>query len=348
MKNSLKKIVALLLCAVLVLAFAACGSKDNGETTEKTDKTSEEALNIDLEKEYKIGIIQFMPHPSLDNCRTGIENALKESGIKCDPDVQIGSPASAAADCQNFASTMVAKEYDVIFAIATPAAMSAFAATENTDIPVIFCAVSDPVSAKLVNSLEEPGYACTGTADVLDLEAQVDIIQAMQPDAKTIGVLYTSSEPNSITQLGLLKDICEKRGLAVESEKVQNASDIPAAATTLAEKVDCINNFTDNNVVENLSVVLEAADKAGIPVYGSEEEQVKNGCLASASIDYVALGEATGEMGLKALSGADISKMPVLIFDESSPVFNSDVLARYNLTLPEAYANAATVVTNGK
>lgn len=335
MKNSVKKVLALVLCAVLVLAFAAC----SGKTPETTP---------DDVKEYKIGIIQYVSHPSLDNCRTGIENALKESGIKYTVDFQMGSDASPDADCATFANTMVAQQFDMIFAIATPAAMSAFKATEGTDIPVIFCAVSDPVAAELVESNEVPGDLCTGTSDVLDLDAQVDLIQAMQPDVKSIGVIYTTSEPNSITQLGFLKDICEKRGIAVEATGIQNDADIPAAATALAAKVDCINNFTDNKVVNNLSVVLEAANNAGIPVYGSEEEQVKNGCLASVSIDYVALGKVTGEMGVKVLGGEDITKMSVETISDATPIVNTDALAALGMEMPEAYANAATVQTNAE
>ena len=121
---------------------------------------------------------------------------------------------------------------------------------------------------------------------------------------------------------------------------------MPAAAAALAPQVDCINNFTDNNVVNNLTVVLEAANEAGIPVYGSEVEQVKNGCLAAVSIDYVALGEVTGEMAIEVLEGADISKMPVRTISDATPVVNSEVLAELNIELPAEYAGAETVTTN--
>lgn len=332
------KIISVILAVVcLAAAFASCGGSDKSTSSTQSDESG---------KKLKIGIIQYMSHPSLDNCYEGVMSALNSSGLDFETDLQTGSSASAETDCANFAKNMVADNCDMIIAIATPAAKAAFAATADTDIPVIFCAVSDPIEAGLVNSNEEPGDLCTGTSDVLDLEAQVNLIQAMQPDVKTIGILYTSSEDNSITNLKNFKEVCDKRGLTVEASAVQSASDIPTAADTLASKVDCINNFTDNNVVTNLSVVLSAADKYGIPVYGSEEEQVKNGCLASVSIDYVALGKVTGEMAIDVLKGADIKKMAVKTITDATPIINSDVLASLSMTLPAEYEGAATVQTS--
>lgn len=322
----MKKIIALLLVAIMMFAFAGCSENKNKE-----------------DSVLKIGIIQYMSHPSLDNCYNGIISALENSGIEYTVDYQTGSSSSADADCTNFAKNMVAANYDMIIAIATPAAKAAFAATDDTEIPVIFCAVSDPIAAGLVESMEAPGYICTGTSDVLDLEAQVAIIKAMQPDVKSIGILYTSSEDNSITNLKNFKSVCDKENIEVVATAVQGASDIPSAAEELASKVDCINNFTDNNVVNNLSVVLSAADKYGIPVYGSEEEQVVNGCLASVSIDYVALGKVTGEMAVEVLSGADASAMPVKTITEATPVINSSVLKKLGLSIPEGYSEVKTI-----
>ena len=322
----MKKIIAVMLAVIMMLAFAGCGETQN-------EKNSV----------LKIGIIQYMSHPSLDNCYNGVISALESSGLQYTVDYQIGSGNSADSDCTNFAKNMVAANYDMIIAIATPAAKSAFAATDDTESPVIFCAVSDPVAAGLVESMDAPGYLCTGTSDVLDLEAQVALIKAMQPEVKSIGILYTSSEDNSITNLKNFKAICDKEGIEVVATAVQGASDIPSAAEELASKVDCINNFTDNNVVNNLSVVLTAADKYGIPVYGSEEEQVINGCLASVSIDYVALGKVTGEMAVSVLKGKDASTMAVKTITEATPVINFSVLKKLGLSTPEGYSEVKTV-----
>jgi len=322
----MKKILAVMLAVIMMLAFAGCGETQN-----------------EKKSVLKIGIIQYMSHPSLDNCYNGVISALESSGLQYTVDYQIGSGNSADSDCTNFAKNMVAANYDMIIAIATPAAKSAFAATDDTEIPVIFCAVSDPVAAGLVESMDAPGYLCTGTSDVLDLEAQVALIKAMQPEVKSIGILYTSSEDNSITNLKNFKAVCDKEGIEVVATAVQGASDIPSAAEELASKVDCINNFTDNNVVNNLSVVLTAADKYGIPVYGSEEEQVINGCLASVSIDYVALGKVTGEMAVSVLKGEDASTMAVKTITEATPVISSSVLKKLGLSTPEGYSEVKTV-----
>lgn len=325
----MKKIIALLLVLVLAFSFAACSAKkDNG---------------TDAGKQLKIGVIQYMSHPSLDNCYTGIKQALEASKLDYTIDFQIGSSNSADSDCTNFAKNMVAESCDVIIAIATPAAKAAFAATDDTDIPVIFCAVSDPEAAGLVESNEKPGYPCTGTSDVLDLDAQVELIKAFQPDVKSIGILYTSSEDNSVSNLKTFKEICKAKNIEVVASAVQNSSDIPSAAEDLASKVDCINNFTDNNVVNNLSVVLSAADKYNIPVYGSEEEQVKNGCLASVSIDYVALGKVTGEMAVEALNGADVSTMAVKTISDATPIINNATLKKLGYTVPDTFTDIATV-----
>lgn len=321
----MKKLIALLLALVLVLSFAGCTAKK------------------DSAKQLKIGVIQYMSHPSLDNCYNGIKSALESSGLDYTIDFQTGSSASADADCTNFAKNMVAENCDVIIAIATPAAKAAFAATDDTDIPIIFCAVSDPVAAGLVESNEKPGYPCTGTSDVLNLDSQVELIQALQPDVKSIGILYTSSEDNSVSNLKTFKEICKEKNIDVVATAVQNASDIPSAAEDLASKVDCINNFTDNNVVNNLSVVLSAADKNNIPVYGSEEEQVKNGCLASVSIDYVALGKVTGQMAIDALNGADVSAMAVKTISDATPVINNTTLKKLGYSVPDSFKNVTTV-----
>lgn len=329
----MKKTFTLFLAFALMLSslfvFASCNKADTGQT-------------------LKVGVIQYMSHPSLDNCYEGIKNALEESELKIEIDRQIGSGNSAENDTLSFARNMVAAEYDLIIAIATPAAVNAFNATDGSDIPVIFCAVSDPVAAGLVASIETPGEACTGTSDILDLDAQVDLIQAMQPDVKKIGVIYTASETNSISNLAVLRGICEARGLEVVAKSVQNAADVPSAAEAVAAEVDCINNFTDNNVVYNLKSVLAAAEKYHIPVYGSEVEQVSNGCLAAVSIDYVALGKTTGEMAIEVLNGKDASTMAVKTISDATPVVNTEVLEALGLSLPEAYKNTAEKVTTAK
>lgn len=344
MKKTITKIFALILSLSLVFTFAAC-SNNSAQNETTSDVTTDDT---GVSKVSKIAVIQYVSHPSLDNCYDGIVNAINNYHGDLSVKRFVGSDNAADSDCASYAKNCVAKKYDMIIAIATPAAIAAYAATEGTDIPVVFCSVSDPVSAKLVESMETPGDLCTGTSDLLDFDSQVKLIKSLQPSVEKIGVLYTTSEPNSISQLNTFKEVCKKYDVEVVASGIQNDSDIPAAASALAKKVDCINNFTDNKVVNNLSVVLSAAEEEGIPVYGSEVEQVKNGCLAAASIDYVSLGEQTGEMAISVLNGSDIKTMSVQTVSQSTAVINTDVLASFNITLPDEYKDAETVTTNEK
>lgn len=330
MKN-FKKVLAVLLTAILAVSvFAGCSA--NKENAGNTGSASE-----------KVAILQYMSHSSLDNCTQGVKNALDKAGITYD--VQVGSSGSADTDCQSYAQQMVAAGYKAIIAVATPAAAYAYSAVQNasSDIPVIFCAVSDPVAAGLVNSLDVPGNNCTGTSDSIDIKGQIAMIKAMQPEIKNLGVFYTTSEANSLSQLEVLKAECDANGITLVSQGINEASELASAAAALIPKVDAITNLTDNNVVDNMNVFLEQADAAKIPVYGSEIEQVRKGCLASASIDYVALGEKTGTMAAEVLGGKSAAEYPVAIVSDSFLCVNPDTASKLDIEIPAELASAQKV-----
>lgn len=334
MKN-LKKVLAVVLSMLFAAAiFAGCTAKENNETN--TNNNTEHNLK-------KVAILQYMPHSSLDNCTQGIKNALDEAGIEYD--VQVGSSGSADTDCQSYAQQMVASDYDLIIAVATPAAMSAYSAVQNasSDTPVVFSAVSDPVAAGLVETMEAPGKNCTGTADAIDIAGQIELIKTLQPEIKTLGVFYTTSEANSISQLKTLQAECAKAGIELKSQGIAEASELASAAAALVPQVDAITNLTDNNVVDNMNVFLEQADAAKIPVYGSEIEQIKKGCLASASIDYVALGERTGQIAVDILGGKDAVSYPAVTVTDSFLVINPDTASKLGIDIPESLADVQQV-----
>ncbi|MDK2903556.1 MAG: putative tryptophan/tyrosine transport system substrate-binding protein [Clostridiales bacterium] len=357
MKSKIK-LMAVALCITMVFVLSACvagtndGSGDTGgevsadDNTQGTNDTDSSSGAADGKK-IKIGVIQYAPHPSLDNCYKGFIEGLASAGYKDGDNVEIyfQNAQGEQTNSDMIAKNMVVSKYDMIVAIATPAAMSAYSAAKDSDIPIVFSAVSDPLAAGIVESLEKPGTNATGTSDVLPLEDQMKMIRAFLPDAKKIGIIYTTSEPNSVAHLTKFKEIAPEYGFEIVDIGVTNSSEVATAATTLVSKgVEAINNFTDNNVVNNLPSVIHAADAANIPVFGSEVEQVKNGCVAAQSIDYVSLGRKTGEIAAKILKGeAKAGDIPVALISDSTPVYNKAVVDRLKLTVPPDYANAEEV-----
>lgn len=319
----MKKLTALLLAALLVLSLAACG-----ETAPA--KSGEPAV---------IGISQYGEHSSLDNCREGFLQGLAEAGLVEGTDYTVNYQNAGFDDNiamqigQNFSANNVA----LMCAIATPSATACYAAAEDKGIPVIYTAITDPVAAGLTSG------GTTGTSDKLPVQAQLELIRALQPEAKKIGILYTVSEPNSVSAVAEYKEKAPEFGFEIVDLGVTAQAEVTQAADrVIAQGVDCMSNLTDNNVVGVLASILEKTDAAGIPVYGSEIEQVKIGCAAAAGIDYIALGRQTGAMAAKVLRGeATVDEIPYETISEYGIYINSAALARMNLTVPEDLAERA-------
>lgn len=337
-----------MVAGTMILGLAACGNSTT-ETKENTQKTgSSFAEKTDQAGDMPtIGILQYTTVAGLDNCYQGVTQGLEKSGYvdgeTCKIDYQNGQGESETTDM--IASNFANSGYDLVIAIATPAATASYSYAKNADIPVIFCAVSDPVSAGLVKSLESPETGCSGTTDNLNVTAQLEMIRAYQPDAKKIGILYTTSEPNSVTQVASFKEKAGNYGFEILDIGITDASELAAAAASIVnDGIDCINVILDNNVINNFSVVTNVTDKAGIPCYGAEESHVSEyGCIASETLDYISLGEKTGEMAANVLNGADISTMPVEVVSDSEPVYSALNLAKFGMEVPESYKDARQV-----
>jgi len=317
--ESMRKLITAIILISLLSAtfFAGCSKKDD---------------------EIVIGIGQFAEHGSLDNCREGFIAGLAEAGYKEGTNLKI-LYENAQADA-NMASQIsknfIAKKVDLICAIATPMAQSAFGAAKNTNIPVIFTAVTDPIKAELAKEDGTPNGNTTGTSDKLPVEKQLEMIRKILPEAKKIGIMYTTSEVNSLSAIEEYKAVAADYGFEIIESGISTSADIPLAADNLLEKVDCINNITDNTVVSALPIILDKAAKKNIPVFGSEVEQVKIGCLASMGLDYFDLGKQTGKIAAKVLSGEKkASEINFEIIEEFAFYGNYAVAENLGITLPE-------------
>ncbi|WP_295761552.1 ABC transporter substrate-binding protein [uncultured Oscillibacter sp.] len=338
MKN-LKTFASLLLTLALILALAACGGKDG--PSENGGGSSSGGGGSEVR--YHIGISQFGEHGSLDNCRAGFLQGLEEAGLTegTDFEVHYENASFDANLATQIGTTFSAENVDMMVAIATPSATACFAAAEDKDIPVVFTAITDPVGAKLDSG------NITGTSDVLPVAGQLQLIRDLQPEAKSVGIVYTTSEDNSIYSIGIYEDLAQEYGFTIETVGVAEQAEVTQAVDTLiARGVDCISNLTDNTVVGVLPAILEKTNDAGIPVYGSEVEQVKLGCVAGAGLDYIKLGIQTGQMAAKILRGeATCQDTPYEIIENFDLYINPESLSAMGIAVPGSVSSAAIDVT---
>lgn len=327
-----KKIMSIMAVSAMCTAlFAGCGNE------ETADGGSSEGA------QYSIGVLQYADHPSLDNCLEGFKQGLDAEGISYELTAQ--SAKNDDATNTQIAQQFASKQMDLVCGIATPSAQACYNACFEAGIPVIFNAVSDPVAAKLAESETQAMEGITGVSDKLPVEAQLELIREMLPEAKKIGILYTTSEANSVSTIEDYKSKVADYGFELVERGITNAADIPQAVDILVNEVDCITNMTDNTVVNNLPVLIEKATAAGIPVFGSEEEQVGNGCIASAGIDYIELGKKAGVMAARVLNGEDIISIPYETMTESKITINPDAAAAVNVEIPQSITDRAEVKT---
>ena len=332
-----KKMISLMITEALLTAFAGCGAATSTSGSE----------NSSGGENYTIGISQFAEHGSLDNCREGFLEGLKEEGLEEGKNltVKVNNAASDMGTAAQIAQSFAADDMDLICAIATPAAQAAYNAAMDKGIPVIYTAVTNPEEAQLADSDGNPVGAVTGTSDQLPVEAQLKMIRELLPEAKTIGILYTTSEANSVYSISQYEKLAGDYGFTLETAGVTSTSEVSLAAADLLDKVDCLTNLTDNTVVSALPSILDAANKKNIPVFGSEIEQVKIGCLAAEGLDYINLGKETGKMAAKILKGeASAEEMNYELLTDSSLYINQAVADNLGITIPDSMTERAVEV----
>ena len=297
-------------------------------------------------KVYTVGIAQFAEHPSLDNCREGFMLGMADAGFVEGVNVKyVYLNAQTDGGMTQQIAAQLANECDLVCAIATPMAQAALGACMDKGVPVVYSAVSDPVGSMLASADGTSDFAITGTCDLLPVEAQLQLIRAFLPDAKKIGILYTTSETNSESQLKLYNELAPNYGFEIVASGVSMGADIPMALDSLLPTIDCVTNLTDNTVVSYLPVVLEKATALNKPVFGSEIEQVVNGCVAAEGLEYVALGRTTGELAARVLNGEAAGSIPFVKVDESSMSYNPTVAAALGVTIPASELARGTDVT---
>ena len=330
MRKMMKKAAALSMAAVMAAAMAGCGSSSTEtETAETTEAAAEDAVDAEEtaaeedtaaeadgeaeeadgeEKTYRIGVLQYVQHDALDKCNEGFIEALDASGISYEVDQQ--NAAGDTPTCTTIAQKFVNDGDDLIFAIATPAAQACAAETE--EIPIVLTGVTDPAGSGLVDTNEAPGGNVTGSSDLTPVAEQIDLLQQILPEAKTVGILYCSAESNSEIQAQLAHEACEAAGLTAVDYTVSTSNDIQTVVESMVGNVDAIYAPTDNIIAAGMPTVAMIANENKLPIIAGEEGMCNAGALATYSIDYKELGKVAGEMAVQILTeGTSPAEMPI-------------------------------------
>jgi putative ABC transport system substrate-binding protein len=293
------------------------------------------------EKAFEIGISQFAEHPALDAVRQGFEDELKELGVNVNIDYKNsqGDTGTAGMIAQKF----VADKKDLIFAIATPSAQAAKQATDS--IPVLFSAVTDPVSAQLVDSFEKVGGNLTGTSDAAPVDKQMKLFKELNPEIKKVAIIYNTSEANSEIQIAKAKEIGEELGIEIVPVGVNNINDIPQAVNSVVRKVDGFYTITDNIVASAINLISKAAIKNKKIAIAAEEAHVQGGILMTDGLSYYEIGRQTGVMAKKILvDKVSTEDIPVEVSKNTKKVVNRKTLKSLKLAEDSPAFSGATFI----
>jgi putative tryptophan/tyrosine transport system substrate-binding protein len=316
----LKKTAIFILAITLILVMSGCAGQGGSDTK-------------------SIGIIQYVEHVALDSAREGFIDALEDNGYVDGENITI-DVQNAQADQSNLSTIsdrFVSNKVDLVLAIATPAAQSI--AGKTTDIPILGTAITDYEAAKLVTSNEAPGGNVSGTTDMNPIKEQIDLLVKLVPDAKTVGVIYTSSEDNSIVQAAIAKEAIEALGLTYTEVTVTNSNEVQQATQNIVEKCDAIYLPTDNVLASSMPIVHGVTIESGTPVICGESGMVEGGGFATLGINYYDLGYKTGLMAIPVLEGeAEPATMPIESADGFDFAINGAVANELGIEIPEDLA----------
>lgn len=309
-KQVQKQLLAVLLVIGLFLIYSL-----KGQTNAK-----DEVIDI--------GIVQYVEHPALNDARLGLIESLDESGI--DYEIHYQNAQGESSNAITISQKFVRDEIDLIYAIGTPAAQAAKQVT--SEIPILFSAVTDPVESGLVDSWERVGGNITGTSDRADIKEQLKMFTKLDPSIKDIGILYSTSESNSLIQVEEAQAEAEDLGLSIKASGVSNINDLNKSMVSLLSKVDALYIISDNMVASSIEMVSNALIERNMISVSAEESQVAGGILITESHSYYELGKQTGNLALDILlSGQDISELPVYLAELKNLTVNSDTLDKLDI-----------------
>ncbi len=291
-----------------------------------------------------VAVTSIVEHPALDSIKDGVKAALEDAGFAEDNGLkwQFQTAQGNTAIAAQIARKFVGDRPDVIVAIATPSAQAVVAATR--DIPVVYSAVTDPVAAQLVESFEPSGTNVTGVSDMLDLERQIELIRAVVPNAKTVGMVYNPGEANSAVVVKQLSEMLPEYGMTLMQASAPRTVDVGAAARSLIGNVDVIYTNTDNNVVSAYEALVKVGNDAQIPLVASDPDSVKRGAIAALGVNYYDLGLQTGAMVIDILKGAKPGDMPSQLSDELELHVNLQAASKQGVTLSNDLIDSAANV----
>lgn len=288
----------------------------------------------------EVAIIQYVEHTSLNTIKDAFDKEMEDLGYKEGENIKYtfknaqGDVNIAPSIIQGFQSG----KKDCVVAIATPAAMSA--ATMAKDTPIVFAAVTDPVGAKLTSSLEKPDKNITGTSDEIQVDKILNKALEINPDLKTLGVIYNKGEANSVTNIEKVKKFCEENGITLVEGTISAVNEIQSAVDVLTSKCDAIFAPNDNMVASAMDIVSKTCIDSKVPLYVGADSMVQDGGFLSVGINYEELGKETAKMVDRILKGEKVENIPVKVFKDNLSIYvNKEVLKQLSITLPDSIKN---------
>lgn len=330
----MKKLMALLISAAMITTlFTGCSTKaESAETKTETNNQAAVTESAKTEK-LRVGIVQAVNHPSLDEIREYAIKGLEESDIGENIEIIYKDAQGDPANVNTIISQFVGDEVDMIIPIATGAAQSAAAATKN--IPIVFAAVSYPVKAGLVEDMNVTDKNITGVSNAIAIEDIFKLSQKLTPKVKTYGFIYNTSEVNAVASTERAKAYCDENGLKYVEATITNSSDLLQTSQSLMGKVDAIFVPNDNTIASAMPVLSAEAIKAGIPVYTGADSMVIDGGFATVGIDYKVLGRQVGDMAVRILEGQSIADNHVEVINQYSNIINMTTAKALGLELDQ-------------